>query len=162
VDPIVALSFFLSLYIYIYTHTQNPFTHIHTGVDTIVCVSRLDPYAMQGWVTSLGDKAKGIDFYSDDTAKLTEWVLFSLCVSNVEVLTRIERKFCWEAKQGHRLLFKRHRHADRVGVPPAFLVSHIEVMTRIERYHSCGTGFYLLGLCFLKGLEVLTCIECHY
>jgi len=49
---------------------------------------------MQGWVTSLGDKAKGIDFYSDDTAKLTEWVLFSLCVSNVEVLTRIERKFC--------------------------------------------------------------------
>ena len=44
------------------------------GIDRIICVSTCDPYVVNGWAKSLGDNAKGIEFYSDNTGKLAQYL----------------------------------------------------------------------------------------
>ncbi|EKX30951.1 hypothetical protein GUITHDRAFT_149598, partial [Guillardia theta CCMP2712] len=51
------------------------------NVDKIVCVSTNDPYVLNGWAKALGDKATGIEFYSDCDLEFTKFMHSELDLS---------------------------------------------------------------------------------
>lgn len=44
------------------------------GVDMVICVAVNDPYVMNAWAKSMGDGAKGIQFYADMRRELTKYM----------------------------------------------------------------------------------------